>query len=146
MNGPHEDSPHYQYEPDSIGWLHRRAREAGQILNSDLVRLIEANPELVADDVVRDFVVRGLKGELKARRGRKAASPYRARNFLILDMYEDLVPRLQARADRRKVKGHRKARADFAPAELACALIADRFGMVPESVRNIVSSLKTRGF
>lgn len=136
-----KDSLHYRYDPSSIGWLHRRAEDGEEILNSDVARIVEADPALVPDPVLRHYVLRGLAGELKARRGRKRGTARMLRDLYIVALYDDLLPRLQARAERRKKKGIRKGRADYSPAEHAQALIAKRVGMAtPEGVRNLISS------
>ena len=138
-----EDSIHYHYDRASIGWLHRKADDGEEILNPDVARIVEANPTLIPDPVLRDYIVRGLAGELKARRGRKRGSARMLRDLYVVALYDDLLPRLQARAERRKRKGIRKVRADYSPAEHAQALIAKRVGMAtPEGVRNLISSHK----
>lgn len=136
-----EDSAYYLYDPTSIGWLHRKAEIGDEILNSDVIRIVEANPASIPDTVLRDYIVRGLAGELRARRGRKRGSARTLRDLYVVALYDDLLPRLQARAERRKRKGIRKVRADYSPAEHAQALIAKRVGMAtPEGVRNLISS------
>jgi len=136
-------SPYYNYDPTSIGWLHRRAEGGEEILNADVAQIVEANPALVPDPVLRDYVVRGLAGKLKAKRGRKRGTARMLRDLYIVALYEDLLPRLQARSERRKRKGLGKVRADYSPAEHAQALIARRVGMAtPEGVRNLISSHK----
>ena len=94
--------------------------------------------------MLRKFVVAGLKNALKAKRGPKRPTSRILKELYIVALYGALLPRLQARAERRKKLGHRKARADFAPADLACKLIGNRVVMEFESVRNLVSSLKNR--
>ena len=139
-----QNGPYFRFDPSSIGWLHRRAEEGADVLNADLVRIIEANTELVPDPVLCRFVLAGLNNALKAKRGPKRPTSRILKELYIVALYDDLLPFLQARAERRKTMGRRKARADFAPAELACKLIGNRIGMEFESVRNLVSSLKNR--
>ena len=139
-----QNGPYFRFDPSSIGWLHRRAEENAEVLNADLDRIIEANIELVPDPVLRKFVLAGLKNDLKAKRGPKRPTSRILKELYIVALYDDLLPRLQARAERRKKMGHRKARADFAPADLACKLIGNRVVMEFESVRNLISSRKNR--
>ena len=136
------NSPHYQFDPASVGWLHRRAKQGDQILNADLVRIIAENPDLVPDETVRDYVIRGLQNDLKAKRGRKS-KPYHLRERYIIATYEHLLPWLQARMARER-QGRRKARGDLGPAELLYELIGKRFSMEPESVRNLISSYNNK--
>lgn len=132
-------SPYFSFDPLSIGWLHRRKETGEQILNADLIRIIEANAELVPDDILRDHVVRALKKPLAARRGRKRRFAKDVEELYIVALYEDLLPRLQKRFARERT-GKRKVRGTSGPAELLCELLGNRFCMEPESVRNLISS------
>ena len=138
------NSPHFQFDPSSVGWLQRRAQNGVQILNTDLIRILEANPQLVPDVLVRGLVVRGLKNELKSKRGRKRTTVRMLKEAYIAASYEHRLAWLQARAAKRKAKGIRKLPVEHAPAELACELTGREFHMAPESVRNLVSSLNNR--
>lgn len=133
------NSPHFQFDPSSVGWVHRRAQNGEQILNADLIRIIEANPELIPDDTLRGLVVRGLKKPLPAKRGRKRKFERELKELYIVATYEHLLPRLRERMKRER-GGKRKVRGTSGPAELLCELIADRYEMEPESVRNLISS------
>lgn len=137
-----ENSPFYHHDPSSIGWLHRRKEKGLEILNEDLARLIDANADLVADPQLRTLLVDGLRGRLHAKRGRKPKQSRTLRDLYVVALYDDLLPRLQARADRRKKKGIQRARADYAPAELACRVIGKRVRLTIEGVRNLVSLQK----
>jgi hypothetical protein len=139
-----KNSPFYSYDPSSVGRLHRRKRDGLEILNDDLVRILEADAELVPDPLLRDLLVEGLKGCLRARRGRKKTPSGKLRELDIVVLYDLLLPRLQARHDRNKQRGIRAARGDYAPAELACKLIGNRMNMEWESVRNLISLQKNR--
>ena len=138
------NSPHYQFDPASVGWLHRRARNKEQVLDADLIRIVEANPDLVPDVVLRSLIVRGLKNELKAKRGRKRTTARMLKEAYIAASYEHRLAWLQARATKRKANGIRKLPVEHAPAELACELTGHELHMAPESVRNLVSSLNNR--
>ena len=138
------EGPYDLFDPSRPGWLYRRARNGDQILNADLVRVITANPDLVPDATVRDLVLRGLKGELTAKRGRKRQMSDRLREMLIVVRYEEVLPRLQARAARRKAAGYRKPRADRPPAECLHYILGRIYDMKEESVRNLISRHKSR--
>lgn len=138
------EGPYDLFDPSRPGWLHRRADNGDQILNEDLVRVITANPDLVPDATVRDLVLRGLKGELKAKRGRKRKMSNRLREMLIVARYDAVLPRLQARAARRKAAGYRKPKADRPPAECLHRLLGQTYGMEEESVRNLISRQNRR--
>ena len=53
------NSPHYQFDPNSIGWLHRRHKAKDKILKEDIVRLLEANPENATDPVLQRYLLPG---------------------------------------------------------------------------------------
>lgn len=139
-----ESSPFHNYDPSSAGWLRSRKEQGLDILNEDLVKIIQANPDVVSDPLLRDLLVEGLRGQLHAKRGRKRRPSHVLRDHYVVALYDDLLPRLQARADRRREKGIRKARADYAPAELAYKVIGTRVRLKMEAVRNLVSSQKNR--
>lgn len=133
------NSPHFQFDPSSVGWVHRRAKDGKQILNADLIRIIQANPDLVPDDTLRDHVLRALKKPLPAKRGKKRKSRQELKELYIVATYEDLLPRLRERMKRER-GGKRKIRGTSGPAEWLCERIGKRFKMEPESVRNLISS------
>jgi hypothetical protein len=139
------NSPHHQFDPSSVGWLHRRAKNGENITNPDLIRVIQASPNLIPDKLLRDYIINALIKPLNATPGPKPRFPLRLKNYVILEMYEDLVPRLQKRAERRKRNGYKKGRADYAPSELASVLLGRRFRKAPGTILNIVSSLNSRG-
>ena len=68
------NSPDYQFDPNSIGWLHRRHNAKDKILKEDIVRLLEANPDNASDPVLQCYLLPALKGKLKGDRGRPRAS------------------------------------------------------------------------
>lgn len=144
MTGPDKDTIFSRYDPSSIGWLHRRVDEGLEILNSDLVGILDANPRLVPDPVLREYVIRGLRSQLKAKRGRKRPLSRLVLEPYMVALYDDLLPKLQARAERKKAKGITKCRGDYSPAECAQKVIGNLFQMEQESMRNLISSHKNR--
>lgn len=139
-----ENSPFYWYDPSSVGWLHRRKKDGLEILNEDLARIVEANVNLVPDPLLREVLVEGLRGKLHAKRGRKRLPSRVARDLYIVSLYDDLLPRLQARAGKRSAAGEKKWAVNLAPAEKAYAIIGRYMRIEPERVRNLVSQLKSR--
>lgn len=93
-----ESSPFYSYDRSSVGWLYPRKERGLDILNEDLARIVEANVDLVPDPLLRELIVEGLRGQLHAKRGRKRLPSRIARDLYIVSLYDDLLPRLQARA------------------------------------------------
>ena len=139
-----KDSPFYRFDPDSPGWIYRRVEENEDVLAEDVARILEMNPGLLPDDIIRNQAILGLRRELKARRGPKPMSaimPWR-----ILARYEDLVDE--------HYKGQRPVRrGGYAPAarglstmERIHEIIAKEFSLGgKENVRNLISSFKKNG-
>lgn len=138
-----ENSPYYRYDPESLGWLHRRDEDNSEILSADVVRIIKANPELITDAILREYVVRGLEAGLKAKRGPKTTFSQIARNYATVDLYNYWLPRIEKRKHRERSRGAKRKRSDMSSTELAQAIAAKRMGFKsPESVRNLLSSLR----
>lgn len=65
-------TPYDLFAPTSL-WLLARKHEQGlPVLNEDLAILVEGNPDAANDSLVCEYLVRGLRGDLKKPRGRKA--------------------------------------------------------------------------
>lgn len=58
------------FDPTSPGSLARKHEKGIPVLNEDLAILVEANPDVVTDPLLRAYLVRGLRGELKGKPGR----------------------------------------------------------------------------
>lgn len=86
----HRNSPDYLFDPSSVGWLHHRKRDKLEILNGDLVRILEADAELVPDPLLRDLLIEGLKGRLRAKPGRKKTPLGKLRELYIVAQYDYL--------------------------------------------------------
>ncbi|MGB3740111.1 MAG: hypothetical protein WA948_12265 [Pontixanthobacter sp.] len=132
------------WDRSRLGSLHRRAKSGETILAGEVSLIVEANPELVPDDVLREYVICGLKGELKGKRGRKRTSARMAREQYIAAAYDHRLAWLQDRASKRKERGNRRMRGDYSPSDIAYILTGRQFYIAPESVRNLVSSLNNR--
>ena len=139
-----KDSPHNRFDPDSPGWIHRRVEQNKGVLAEDVARILEKNPELLPDEIIRSQAIRGLRRELKARRGPKPMSAVMA--WRILARYEVLVDE--------HYKGQRPVRrGGYAPAarglstmERIHEIIAKEFSLGgKENVRNLISSFKKNG-
>lgn len=139
----HKNSPHYYFHPSSVGWLQWKNSRNELVLNSDLIRIIEEDSDLIPDNTLRLLILAGLRGELKAKRGPKRAPDQRVREARAVNLYDELLPELQKLERQRKQQGVRKLRGALSPSEEACALIADKLGFATgEAVRNIVSRVR----
>ena len=139
----HKDSPDYYFHPSSVGWLQLKNGRNELVLNSDLIRIIENDGDLIPDDTLRLLILAGLRGELKAKRGPKRAPDHKVREARAVNLYEGLLPELQKLEQQRKQQGIKKPRGALSPSEEACELIADKLGFATgEAVRNIVSRVR----
>ena len=137
-------SPFDLFDPDRPGWLHRRSSRKEDILPADVARILEQNPELLPDIVIRDLAVRGLRGELKAKRGRKPRSQGLL-EWRLMARYADLVEELLADKPRTRRTGPSPAAQGPSPMELIHAILAKEFKLGgADNVRNLISSLKNR--
>ena len=119
--------------------LELRTRIGADLLPVDVADIIEEHPELV-DERIREFVLRGLRGELKKKRGPKRKPTQRLKELYAETLYDDLYPRIEARYERERAKGRVYGAVDLAPSELAYAITAKHVGMTMEGVRNLISA------
>ena len=63
-------SPYDLFGEGSLHLLRHWRNRGEDVLARDVAATIEANPELVPEGDARELVVKGLRGELKAKRGR----------------------------------------------------------------------------
>ena len=94
-------SPRYLFHPDSIGWLHRRAANGETVLAEDIARIVEAQPELIPDPVLRDHVVQACRGQLRSRRGRPPRSSLGRIKLELAAHQVEVLVRWYRRAERR---------------------------------------------
>lgn len=135
-------SPYHQWDRDSPGWLHRCVAEESEILPEDVIRVLEKNPDLLADDLVRDLVIRGLRGRLLGKRGRKAIDPMTVWNILM--RYDELRTELEASKPHGRRRGLAPAAHGPEPMQRIHAIIAKEFKLGGrENVRNLISRLKS---
>lgn len=64
------DSPHYQFDPDSVGRLHRKVEKEDFVTPANLAQIGNADRGAFADPVYQEQVLLVLEGRLPARRGR----------------------------------------------------------------------------
>lgn len=63
------NSPFYLFDPESIGWLHRKVENGDFITGADLARIGNADPSTFADPVFQEQALLGLDNRLPVRRG-----------------------------------------------------------------------------
>lgn len=126
------------------GLLRLRARIGKDISPADVADIIEEHPDLV-DEEIREYVLRGLRGELKKKRGRKRTSVQELKELYAVHLYDYLYPRIKARYEREQARGKIFEAVDYAASELANVITAKHIGMKTwEATRNLISSYKKR--
>ena len=116
------DSPWYKFSRDSIGSLHRRHGNGETILKSDLIPILESDQASLDDPIMRDYLLRSLRGELKPPRGR---TPYSPERELRVCAAAELLPVVTAEVrEERRRKGVAAGRTLVEP----CVEAANRLG------------------
>ncbi|WP_084690886.1 DNA methyltransferase [Sphingomonas sp. SRS2] len=86
----HHASPHFQFDPSSIGWLHRRNRNGEEVTASDLHRLLIADPTNGADPVMHGYLLDVCTGGLTVKPVAMIADAIRdcsRRSGIVLDAF-----------------------------------------------------------
>lgn len=147
----HENNPWYWFHPDSPGWIIRRHRQRmdpeglnkddTHVSAEDVARVVEANPSLVPDPVIRDYVVKGLRSKLPRPRGRpKNGIGWLGRIFMARDLVRERIAELKE-AQRQALLPVRK-RGDPGLSEMAHEDVARRMRLGSgRSLANAISSL-----
>jgi hypothetical protein len=135
------NSPHYLFDPSSLGWLHRRHGNKDEITAADLTRILKADPTTGSDPVMAYYIIEHLEGRLKAKRGRKSLSSARLGKIIIASV---LVPMWteEIKAERRgKDRLHLRSQKD--PAVQAAEEVGRYLGIPGgRSLLNAISAQK----
>lgn len=140
----HPDSPHYQFDPTSIGWLHRQDRRGDQIRSDDIMRLLKADSSNAADTVMQKYLLPALEGKLNGKRGRSANPPAKGLRFqAAARTYVELLAEFkrQRKAGERPRKPYERE-----PSIQMAEQVIEEFhlGLTPHAFFNQFSKLKTR--
>jgi hypothetical protein len=121
---------------------------------TNLALAIEANRDVALPAAIRDYLLRTLRGKVKARRGRKSLGAVREiRDLLLLPLYDRYLGWLRRRRKRFGLKGWAPINnAEWwqgSPSERAARMVAQHLRVVfPnhgwEHVRNEISALRRR--
>lgn len=89
------------FDPTSPESLVRKHEMGIPILNEDLAIVVEANPDVVTVPLLREYLLRGLRGELKKPAGRKALGAARTLRLEYASMCVEILTKWYKRAARR---------------------------------------------
>lgn len=119
------NSPHYQFDPNSIGWLHRRHARGEEIRKDDIIRLLETDPDNANDPLLQDFLLPALAGKLNGKRGRPPMSSGRMLRYqAAMSLYEERL----AEFKRERKDGTRvREPYDVEPSVQVAQTVADEF-------------------
>ncbi len=140
------DSIYYCFDPDSIGWLHRRHRMGIEVRADDIMRLLRVDVAHASDPVLQEYLLPALEGKLNGKRGRPAMTPGKLWRYIAA--YGDYVERLgEFRDDRQAGKRVREAYEEEPSLQVAQE-VADDFclGCTGRAFLNRISQLKKRDF
>jgi hypothetical protein len=134
-------SPHYQFDPDSIGWLHRRHNNDEEVRPGDLERLLTADPAYGADPVMNSYLLEHLGGRLKLRRGPKPRGVFfNARLMVAEDVIKERAAQIKAEC---KGIDRNSQRSQLEPCVEAANQVGPWLGLPGgRALLNLISALK----
>lgn len=135
------DSPHYQFDPESIGWLHRKVKKEDFVTPADLARIGNADRSAFADPVFQEQVLLVLEGRLPTRRGRPPEDSMMWWKTVMADvLIEERAAEIRAERNGAHDRGSLEPRVQAAQ-EVALNL---RMNMSAEALLNRISALKKK--
>lgn len=142
----HPNSPYYHYDPDSIGWLHRRHRQGMEICKADIVRLIRVDAAHASDPVLQAYLLPALEDRLNGKRGRPAMTMGKLWRYPAA--YDEYVERLAEFHRERKAGKRMREAYDEEPSIQVAQQVADdfRLGCTGRAFLNRISQLKRPNF
>lgn len=139
MNLP---SPWAEWDPTQPGSLKKRLDDQRVILPEDLILILESTPGCVPDALLREYLLRALRGELRRPRGRPP-SRLSSIELTVANIWIELVAE-DVRADR-AARATKRVRGELEPIIFAANLVARRFGnMTGRHLLNEISDMKKR--
>lgn len=93
----------HRYSPGWLAWMESRGK---QVSAEDVARIIEADPEHITDPILGDYILRGLRGELRRKPGRPAKGlGHLARILLAEDLVRERIAERKAANEPRRKRG-----------------------------------------
>ena len=140
-----ELSPYFAWDPNSPGWLLRKAGEGEQISRAEVKRVVQANPDLELDPILYQLMIETISGSLRGKRGTKAKPGTAARQYAAIEFYYYYLMRFEDWRSRAIARGWKRSRGDWGVSEAACELVRRRLGYASfEVVRNLISKANNR--
>lgn len=135
------NSPHYLFDPDSIGWLHRRDERGEEVGPADLRRLLQADAANGADPIMVQYLLAHLDGGLARKPGRRSLEPSRANKLMIAEFaIEERAEEIKAE---RKGIDRNQLRAELEPSVQAAEEIGEWLGLPKgRTLLNLISARK----
>lgn len=136
----HPSSPWAQWDPIQPGSLKPRRNDKRIPLPEDLVLILENTPECVPDPLLREYLLRALRGELRRPRGRQAS-----KLCLFQCLVADILIEMEVEAVRGEITSGelRRGRGDLEPKAIAADRVVKRFGnFTGRHLLNQISNMK----
>ena len=138
----HPHSPWAEWDPTQPGSLKPRPDDERVILKDDLVLILENKPGCVPDDLLREYLLRALRGELRRPKGRPP-SKLSDNELTVVDIWVELEAK-DIRAER-EARITRHVRGELEPVKDAANRVARRFGNITGGhLLNQISAMKKR--
>lgn len=140
----HPNSPWAKWDPTQPGSLEPRPNDDRVILPEDLVVILENNPDCVPDPLLRGYLLRALRDQLRRPRGRPKGK-LSANELTVADIWPELEAK-DIRAER-AARATKRVRGELEPMKEAANRVARRFGNITGAhLLNEISSMKKAGF
>jgi hypothetical protein len=130
------------WDPNEVGSLRRRHDNEEIVLPEDLAIIVENDVSAVPDEILRGYLIKALRGELRRKSGRPPSSlPYAklVAADAMIDVMVDVIKQEVADGVRRRIRG------DLEPRVEAADRVARVFGNFSgRHLLNLISSMKNQ--
>lgn len=127
----HPRSPWADWDPTQPGSLKPRRNDDRVILREDLVLILEKTPSCIPDDLLREYLLRALRGELRRPKGRPPSKL--SKNELTVAAIWIELEAEEIRAER-AARNTKRLRGQIEPGIEAADRVARRFGNITGSI------------
>lgn len=137
----HPRSPWADWHPTQSGSFKRELDAGSTPSVEDLAVIIEHNPDAVPDALLRELLLKALRGELSKPRGRPRSALSRMQCQAAEIWIEQSTEWVREEIE---TVGHKRTRGDPGPAEIAANRVGRMFGVTGQNFRNQISTMKKR--
>lgn len=137
----HPRSPWAVWHPTQLGSLKRKLDAGSTPSLEDLAVTIEHNPDAVPDALLRELLLKALRGKLSKPRGRPRSALSRMQCQAAAIWIEQSAEWVREEIETGELKW---TRGDPGPAEIAADRVGRMFSLAGLNLRNQISAIKKR--